>query len=61
MDFVHDQLADGRRFRTLTVIDVFTRECLQIEVGQSLKAEDIVGVMERLKYERGAPRADLLR
>lgn len=55
MDFVHDQLADGRKFRTLTVIDVFTRECLEIEVGQSLKAEDVVRVLERLKYERGVP------
>ena len=55
MDFVHDQLADGRKFRTLTVIDVFTRECLEIEVGQSLKAEDVVRVMERLKYDRGVP------
>lgn len=55
MDFAHDQLADGRKFRTLTVIDVFTRECLEIEVGQSLKAEDVVRVLERLKYERGLP------
>lgn len=56
MDFMHDELADGRRSRTLTVIDVFTRECLDIEVGQSLKSEDVVRVMERLKYERGVPR-----
>jgi putative transposase len=55
MDFVHDQLADGRKFRTLTVIDVSTRECLEIEVGQSLKAEDVVRVLDRLKYERGVP------
>ena len=55
MDFVHDHLADGRKFRTLTVIDVFTRECLEIEAGQSLKAEDVVRVMERLKYDRGVP------
>lgn len=56
MGFVHDELADGRRFRALTVIDVFTRVCLDIEVGQSLKVEDVVRVMERLKYERGVPR-----
>ena len=55
MDFVHDQLADGRKLRTPTVIDVFTRECLDIEVGQSLKAEDVVRVIERLKYDRGVP------
>ena len=37
LDFVADQLADGRRFRALTVVDVFTRESLAIELGQSLK------------------------
>ena len=36
-DFVADPLADGRRFRALTVVDVFTRESLAIELGQSLK------------------------
>ena len=36
MDFVADQLADGRRFRALTVIDLFTRECLAIDIGQGL-------------------------
>lgn len=38
LDFVADQLADGRRFRALTVVDVFTRESLAIEVGQSLNS-----------------------
>ena len=33
LDFVADELADGRRFRALTVVDVFTRESLAIEVG----------------------------
>jgi putative transposase len=37
------------------VIDVFTRECLEIEVGQNLNAEDVVRVLERLKFERGLP------
>lgn len=55
MDFVLDQLADGRRFRSLTMIDLFTRECLAIEVGYSLKAENVVQVLERLKCERGVP------
>ena len=34
LDFVADQLADGTRFRALTVVDVFTREALVIDVGQ---------------------------
>ena len=42
MDFVSDALYDGRRLRALTVIDNHTRECLAIEVGQSLTGEDVV-------------------
>jgi putative transposase len=54
MDFVSDALFDGRRFRALTVVDNYSRECLEIEVGQSLKAEDVVRVIERIKLTRGA-------
>jgi putative transposase len=53
MDFVMDALFDGRRFRALTVVDNYSRECLEIEVGQSLKGEDVVRVMERIKLTRG--------
>jgi hypothetical protein len=55
MDFVHDQLADGRKLRTLTVIDLYTRECLAIEVGYTLRAEQVVTAMRHLSYERGRP------
>ncbi len=37
LDFVADQLSSGSRFRCLTIVDVFTRECLAIEVGQRLQ------------------------
>jgi putative transposase len=53
MDFVSDQLFDGRRFRALTLVDNYSRECLEIEVGQSLKGFDVVAVMERIKTQRG--------
>jgi putative transposase len=53
-------LADGKRFRSLTIVDTFTRECLAIEIAKSLKGEDVVRVLEHLKYERGVPRKDLL-
>lgn len=53
MDFVADALFDGRRFRALTIVDNYSRECLEIEVGQSLKGEDVVRVMERMKLIRG--------
>ena len=55
MDFVTDQLADGRRFRALTVIDLFTRECLAIDVGQGLSGREVVATLERLRFERGLP------
>jgi putative transposase len=55
LDFVADQLTDGRRFRALTVVDVYTRECLAIRVGQSLKGEDVVAVLSPMQKERGAP------
>jgi putative transposase len=57
MDFVADQLVHGTRFRALTVVDIFTKECLAIEVGQSLKGEHVVAVLKRIASERGAPRA----
>jgi len=39
MDFVADALFDGRKLRMLTVVDLHTRECLAIDVGQSLKGK----------------------
>ena len=56
MDFVADQLADGRRFRALTVVDIYTRECLAIECEQRLKGEDVVLVLNRIKTHRGVPK-----
>jgi putative transposase len=56
LDFMADQLTDGRRFRVLTIVDVFTRECLAIEVGQSLKGTDVVEVLNQILTRRGAPK-----
>lgn len=44
-----DNLFNGRRFRALTVVDNFSRECLAIHAGRSLKGEDVVDVMEGLR------------
>jgi putative transposase len=57
MDFVHDQLSDGRKIRMLTMIDVYTREALAIEVGERLRGGDVALVLNRLVYLRGAPTA----
>ena len=48
MDFMRDTLADGRVFRTLNIVDDYTRECLAIEVDTSLPGERVVRVLERL-------------
>jgi putative transposase len=55
MDFVADEFTDGRRFRTLTVLDLFTRECLDIAVGRGLTGHDVVATLERLRFDRGLP------
>ena len=55
LDFVADQLVNGHRFRALTVVDVCTRESLAIEVGQRLRSEHVVHVLNRLTAQRGAP------
>lgn len=54
LDFVHDQLSNGQKFRMLTVVDVFSREALAIEVGQRLRGEHLVVVLNRLAIRRGA-------
>ena len=56
MDFVADQFANGTRFQALTVMDVFTREALAIEVGQRLKGEDVVATLDRILSTRGKPK-----
>jgi putative transposase len=49
MDFVADNLFNGRRIRALTVVDNFSRECLSIHVDQGLRGKDVVTVMEKLR------------
>ncbi len=48
MDFIHDRLIDGRRFRVLGVMDIYTRECLRLEVDFSLPSERVVRVLDDL-------------
>lgn len=48
MDFVSDALYNGQNFRTLAVIDNFSRRCVAIEVGQSLRGNDVVNTLEQL-------------
>lgn len=55
IDFIHDQLATGSRFRVLSVVDDFSRECLACEVDASLPGERVVRVLGRLVDLRGEP------
>jgi putative transposase len=56
MDFMMDALSSGRRFRTLNIVDDYTREVLAIEVDTSLGGRRVVRVLEQLKALRGLPR-----
>ncbi len=55
MDFTHDALCSGRRYRTLNLMDGFTREALAIEPDTSLPGARVVRVLEGLRRERGVP------
>lgn len=51
MDFISDQLFDGRRFRALTIVDNYSRRCMAIHADQYVKGPDVVDVLNRLKYQ----------
>jgi len=55
LDFLQDALASGRKIRVLSIIDVFTREALALEVDTSLPGRRVVRVLDRLLGERARP------
>lgn len=55
MDFVSDSLYSGRRFRVLTVVDNFSRECPVLEVDHSLTGQRVTRVLDRIALTRGLP------
>src|SRR5688500_4924697 len=60
MDFTLDTLADGRAFRTLNIVDDFTRECVAIEVDRSLPGLRVTRVLGRLRAALGLPHTIVL-
>lgn len=56
MDFVADQLFDGRRFRTLTLVDNHTRESLALEPGERLGGMKVVETLEAVTKAKGFPK-----
>ena len=55
LDFVADQMTDGRRFRILTVIDNCTRECLALVADTSLSGARVVRELDAVIRQRGRP------
>ncbi len=54
-DFVEERTHDGRKFRTLNVVDEYTHECLAIRVARKLKSTDVIDVLSDLFILRGVP------
>lgn len=54
-DFVSDRIHNGKKIRMLTVIDEYTRKCLAIRVGCSLKADDVLDILSTLFITEGVP------
>lgn len=55
MDFISDSLWNGRKFRTLSVVDTYTRECMTVEADTSLPGHRAVMILDRLATFKGLP------
>jgi putative transposase len=55
LDFVSDTISTGRSIRILTIVDVFTRECLELEVDTSLSSRRVTRTLDRIIEQRGVP------
>ncbi len=55
IDFVHDRTGDGRDLKILAVVDEYTRECLALEGGRSIRSDDVIEVLRELCLIRGVP------
>ena len=58
MDFVSDQLYNGKRFRTLPLIDLCSRECLALPADKNITGEAVASVLDHLKQTRGSAQTD---
>ena len=54
-DFMTETLENGRKARILSVLDEFTRECLTIDIGKRITAQDVIDVLRYLFLVRGEP------
>src|SRR5205085_4291244 len=56
LDFIHDQLANGRRFRILNVVDDVTRECLGAIADVSISGVRVARELQTIIQTRGKPK-----
>lgn len=57
IDFMSDATTDGRKFRTLNVLDDFNRACLTVSIARSLPTSSVIAVLDSLALQRGYPKA----
>lgn len=57
VDFVHDAVGSGRKFRALSVVDPYTRECLVLEADSSMGSWRVARELDKVIAERGVPQA----
>ena len=55
LDFISDALFNGRRFRALTMMDVYSRECLNIYADNKITGDTVVDILDSISYHRGRP------
>ncbi len=55
MDLVYDQLADARPYRTLTVVDQFSRQSPVLECRHRFSGQDVADVLDRATRRHGVP------
>lgn len=54
-DFIFDQTEGGSRLKMLTILDEYTRECLNIDVERKTTSIDVISTLEELFSKRGVP------
>ncbi len=56
MDFVHNRTEYGQKLKMLTIVDDFTRECLEIRVEKRMRSREVMETLDEIMTERGAPK-----
>jgi putative transposase len=53
IDFMHERLADGSKIRLLTIVDLYSRECVALSVARTFKSPDVVRVLNYVCINEG--------